>query len=1156
MQAGIHPQAAASGAALAAYDVVGFTAALDAAVARLGERAAEMASAGLFAASGLAAGLLGPHGWRWVAGLGDGAVFASDNPRAAAAASPLLDMLATRIAGATGLTVRTAAAAGPVRLVPVPRALGRDGGWLVVGGAAAELHRALDAAPVQGRSRIDPALVPASAPGDLAVHAMQAVTGKSIVMLVQLSASLDPDPRTVAAVIAALEMIGPVAQAAGARAVRTGGDGKGIVVRLELTPDTPACRHEAASLANRLMELLERLGLAPVVSLDAGLIYRAPGGAMRDGHGPAINAAAKALAAVVRPAAGSGQRAGPAVLMPPGFIDTLPLGARLLVPPGELLGREADLALLLAAMDQGAQLLLLEAPAGGGRSAVLTELGARLAQRGHRIIRANVSPEGQLQPYRFLRQLLAAAATDPALVPQGAGTWATAVLEQDGQDPALASWILGDDAAGEAAARQAGRGRLEAALEALFRDLGSRGPVTALVDDMHYANRYSRLLAHQMGGRVGDLVAVGTLRSGAMPELEGELEGVFRHRLEPLDAATMEALIGQTAELHPQEAGRLARLSQGNPLVAIQTALAAAAGAPGDGRSGPASAHEALELRLAGLDGLQRLLLRLACLFPLAVDGLLLGAVLTQVESGAGGGGGADPDRVAADLARQRLLEAVPDGYQPVHQLVREFVTGQIPHAIRQALAGVLAGCFERRMAQAPAGPGRDIWLPLGRLWRQAGPAGADRAADCMARAARSALDVGAADLAVQLYDEGLACLQVEPAQRGDARLQLGAARVQALWAAGRAEAAVLGAGQLLRHLPLWRAGAAPCVTRTAVRGAAAVMAEAGQALGSPAAVLRGNGEAVLRSLPVAGGGQGGRTDPRALAFAAAMLDSLGLAGPGNWLWGRARSAVSSPRQGAFVAGHEAMLAAARADLPRLAAAIQRARASLGSDPDRLAGGYLDGVEGLALAFHGRSAAAIQRLLRLTDVARETDNPRFALWARYGLAQAEAAAGQMEAALTRIRRVSRGLPGCDDHQLLGALAGLEARLLWQTGARDEAVQRAAALAQGSQRFATSLAGLELFGGPALVLAAAALAGEHRTGDLARQAGARLSGAARLMPLAGPRARLVAALLAGTGRRAGAAAGRSQAARAIEMAAACQLAPETALIEAYWPGSRP
>ncbi len=1151
MQADRHPHPPAAGAALAAYDVAGFTAALESAVTRLGDRAAETAAAALFAASGLAAGQLGPHGWRWVAGLGDGAVFAHDDPRAAAAAGFLLEELARRIADATGLAVRTATAAGPLQLVPVPRALGRDGGWLVLGAAAAELHRALGAAPVRGWSRIDPALVPVAPPGDLAAHAMQAVTGASIVVLVRLDPRLDPGPQTVTAIVGALDAIVAVAQAAGARAVRTGGDNKGVVVRLELSPDTPARRHDAVSLANHLTELLRRFGLEPLIALDAGVVFRAPGGAMRDGHGPAINAAAKALAAAPAGAgrAGDNSRDGKVVLMPDGFTGALPAGARLPVTPGALLGREADLERLLAAVRDGAGLLLIEGPAGGGKSAVLTELGVRLARRGHRIIRANVSPEGQLQPYRFLRQLLAAAAADPALVPRGA--WAPNVLRQGGHDPTLADWILSDSPEGEAAARLAGRGRLEAALQALFHDIGSRGPVLALVDDMQFADRYSRQLAQRMGGRVGQLVAVGTLRGGSMPELERDLDGVFRHRLEPLDSASAAALISQTAQLSPPETERLARLSQGNPLVAIQTALAAAAADTGDGLSGPVSAHEALDLRMTGLDGLQRLVLRLVCLSPLAVDGPLLQVALTWVEAGAMGAGSTDPGQVAADLARQRLLEALPEGYQPVHQLVREFVSAQIPHAIRQALAGILATCLEQRLAGGRTGTGRDSWLPLGRLWRLAGPAGANRAADWMARAARSALNVGAADLAVQLLDEALASLAADPAARDDALIQLGAARVRALWAAGQAEPAARGAGQLLRQLPLWRAGRVEGETRAAVRGAAAVMAEAGQALGSPAAVLRGNLEALLRSLSPAGGGADGRADPRALAFAAAMLDTLGLAGAGGWLWNQARSAVSSPRQGAFVAGHEAMLAAARADLPRLTAAVERARTSLGSNPDRLAGGFLDAVEGLGLAFHGHSEEAGLRLRRLRDVARDTGNPRFAVWAAYGLAQAEAAAGQLQAALVRIRAVRSGQPVCDDRQLLGALAGLEARLLWQSGACDEAVSRAVLLVQGDQHFATSLAGLELFGGPALVLAAAvARGGAGGTRDLAGQAAARLRGAARLMPLAEPRARLVAALLAGQG------AGGRHHARARQLAVARQLAPETALADAFWQPLRP
>lgn len=1148
MQAGIHPHAAVPATlSLAAYDVVGFTAALDAAAGQLGARAAESASAALFIASRLAVDLLGPHGWRWVAGLGDGAVFASDNARAAAAAGPLLAMLARDIGLATGLVVRTAASAGPVQLVPVPCALGRDGGWLVVGGAAAELHRSLDAAAVAGRSRIDPALTAQADMQDLAVHAMQAETGPSIVMLVQLAASLDPDAPTIAAITQALDTIVPAALAARARPVRTGVDGKGIVVRLELTPDTPARRQEAVGLANRLMEQLARLGLTPVVSLDAGLIYRAPGGAMRDGHGPAINAAAKALA---------GPGAGARLLMPPGFIHSPQPELAPTAPPAPLYGRDADLARLLAAIDDGAHLLLLDAPAGEGKSAVLTELGARLARRGHRIIRANVSPEGQLQPYRFLRQLLAAAATDPELVPQAAGAWAPEVLRQGGHDPALADWILSNGAGdgGEAAARQAGRGRLEAALQALFSDLGSRGPVTALVDDMQFADRYSRLLAHQMGGRVGALVAVGTVRRGSMPELERPLAGVFRHRLEPLDASSVAALISETATLDPAETERLVALSQGNPLVAIQTALAAAWTAPdGTVPSGPISAHQALELRVAALDGVQRLVLRLACLFPLVVDRPLLQAALLHVGPEPAGPEAVDPAPVAEQLTRQRLLVEQTDGYLPMHQLVREAVTGQIPHAIRQALSKVLATCFEQRLETAPAGTRRDSWLPLGRLWRQAGPSGAARAADCIARAARNALDIGAADLAVQLYDEALACLADQPGQHGDVRLQLGAARVQALWASGQAQPAAQGARALLRQLPVWRAGAAAEATRSAVRGAASVMAEAGQALGSPAVMLRGNLEAVARSLAPAREGQTARSDPRAMAFAAAMLDSLGLAGPGDWLWRRARAAVSSPRQGAFVAGHEAMLAAARADLPRLEAAIRRARASLGSDPDRLASGFLDAVEGLGLAFHGHSGPAIERLESLRIVARDTDNPRFALWASYGLAQAEAASGQCEAALARISEARQAQLACDDRQLHGALAGLEARLLWQTGERDHAIERAAALARDSQRFATSLAGLEVFGGPALVLAAAGGRADRRgrLRDLAATAASRLKGAARLMPLVEPRAGLVAALLA---RQAGTdTPARHLAARARSQAAAGQLAPELALIDQFWTG---
>jgi DNA-binding CsgD family transcriptional regulator len=209
---------------------------------------------------------------------------------------------------------------------------------------------------------------------------------------------------------------------------------------------------------------------------------------------------------------------------------------------GALLDRDAELTALarqLAAVREGAgRLLVVEGPAGIGKSSLLAAAIAAAESGGVTVLRARSGPLEQDAPWGVARQLFGPvrAAADWDEVAVGAAGLARRALDLDAAEPALAGEAMHAAAHG---------------LTWLAASLAERGPALLVVDDVQWADAPSLRWLAQLSIRLDEL-ALGLLcavRAGepaGEPELLAELLAAAperRVRPRPLGAAAVEALV-------------------------------------------------------------------------------------------------------------------------------------------------------------------------------------------------------------------------------------------------------------------------------------------------------------------------------------------------------------------------------------------------------------------------------------------------------------------------------------------------------------------------------------------------------------------------------------------------------------------------------------
>jgi DNA-binding SARP family transcriptional activator len=470
--------------------------------------------------------------------------------------------------------------------------------------------------------------------------------------------------------------------------------------------------------------------------------------------------------------------------------------------PDDLLDRERELTAVRSALDDLAagepRLLLIEGPAGIGKTRLLTEARRLAADRSVRVLSARGSQLEKAFGFGVVRQLFEPALTDPrrrADLLAGAAASARGVFEPMGGESPDGSF---------------------AALHGLYWlavNLTADGPLLLAIDDVQWCDSTSlRSLAYLVRRlEAVPVLVVGTVRTGEPQEDEELLAELAMEpaavvlRPATLSADAVEELVGRRLgePVSPLFALACHRTTAGNPLLLRQLlrALEADGVRPDAAHAdmvvavGSRAVSSMVLMRLRRLGGAAPVVARAAGVLG---DGAPLPVVAALAELSEPG--------TAAALAALARAEILKDE-QPlafVHPLVREAVYRDLPAAER-------ALRHERAAALLRAGGASDEQVAAHFLLAPVRGDGA--ATEVLRRAARTAAERGAPDSAVTYLRRALE------------ELPTGAPRCDVLRELGMLESLVDGAAST-EHLlqayegmvdPRERADIAVAIARTQV---------------------------------------------------------------------------------------------------------------------------------------------------------------------------------------------------------------------------------------------------------------------------------------------------------------------------------------------------
>jgi len=433
------------------------------------------------------------------------------------------------------------------------------------------------------------------------------------------------------------------------------------------------------------------------------------------------------------------------------------------IAPGEravaadpLVGRSAELRRLddLRRGGRGG-VVVLSGEGGIGKTRLATELLRRAHADGARTAVCAALGIGGAAPFALWAELLrelVRALPDPPADAVWPGELARLVPE------------LGP-APGPPAPPELERARLFEAAVALFEWAAADRPLVVLVDDLHLADPASIDLLAYVGRRTPGMRAliVATRRQAPRrAEVDAAIDALARRssllddlRLGPLATPYLEALVRTVAALPDAEVARVADIAEGNALLAVESARAAAAG-----EHGPAATIRAgVRAQLATLDDDARELTEL-----LAVAGRELG----RRECAAAGVGDSELADAATAAGECGLLSAADGRIGYRHGLLRDAVYEELPDPRRAWLHERLADALEG--AAEPGAGRRDAEVARHLLLAGSG----DRAVDHLRSAAAHARGVAALTEAAGFLREAL---EIAPT---DASLWLELAEIEA----------------------------------------------------------------------------------------------------------------------------------------------------------------------------------------------------------------------------------------------------------------------------------------------------------------------------------------------------------------------------------------
>lgn len=431
--------------------------------------------------------------------------------------------------------------------------------------------------------------------------------------------------------------------------------------------------------------------------------------------------------------------------------------------PDDLLDRDRELRAVRGALDDlvagEPRLLLVEGPAGIGKTRLLTEARRLAAERSVRVLTARGSPLERSFGFGVVRQLfepeLATAERRSALLDGAAASAAPVFDVTPGDSPEGSFAVLHG-------------------LYWLAVDLSGDGPLMLAVDDLQWCDSASLRWLAYLARRLDALqiLVLGTVRTG---EQHPDEELLAELSLEPLSVVLRpEALsLDAVADLVERRLGgpvsplfALAghRTTSGNPLLLRQLLR----GLEADGVR-PDAAHADMVVAVGSRAVSSMVLMRLRRLPGPAADVARAAAVLgdgAPLPAVAALAGLPEPETAAA-LAALARCEVLRDE-QPmafVHPLVREAVYRDLPAAER-ALRHERAA----RLLRAAGATDEQVAAHLLRAPSRADP----ETVHTLRRAARTAADRGAADSAVTLLRRALAEVRMGDDLRRDVLTELG----------------------------------------------------------------------------------------------------------------------------------------------------------------------------------------------------------------------------------------------------------------------------------------------------------------------------------------------------------------------------------------------
>jgi DNA-binding CsgD family transcriptional regulator/tetratricopeptide (TPR) repeat protein len=370
---------------------------------------------------------------------------------------------------------------------------------------------------------------------------------------------------------------------------------------------------------------------------------------------------------------------------------------------GQLIGRERELARLVALLDQVAAgepvVALVSGDAGIGKTRLIGELAAWAAERDFTVLSGRCAELGDSVPYLPLADALRNATTGPLA--------AGPLLDALAARPVLGR-LLPDRGVGQQAGIDVpgmAQQQLFGAVLGMLAEIAADRPVLLILEDMHWADRstrdlltfLSRVLHRERVAVIATYRTDDLHRSHPLRAVVGELlrlPSVTAIELGPLaDPAMAEyltALAGQRLDAAAVEA--IIMRAEGNAYYAEELLAASA-----DGFGLPAGLAGLLLARMERLSPSAQQVLRAA-----AVAGRRMDDEIVRQASGL-----AAPDYeegVRESVANQLLVPDGDEGYAFRHALIREAIYADLLPGERTRLHARLAGLLadETRLAAVP----------------------------------------------------------------------------------------------------------------------------------------------------------------------------------------------------------------------------------------------------------------------------------------------------------------------------------------------------------------------------------------------------------------------------------------------------------------------